>query len=141
MGVVAGVTPLPKQMKAAQGTFVLSNDSAIRWDGRLEAEAGLLAGDLEKLSGTRPRLVEEELKIALPSEIWIDLKPELELASGGYALKVEPGKVRVLGKDAAGVWNGTRSLLQLLPPSGDEDWKDGIVEMDGVVIVDEPRFG
>lgn len=141
MGVVAGVIPQPKQMEATEGDFVFSSDSAIRWDGRLAVEAELFAGELKKLSGSRPRLVKEELKISLDSEFWVDLNPDLELASGGYKLKVEPGRVKVIGKDPAGAWNGTRSLLQMLPPEGDEDWKDGIAEMEGVEILDEPRFG
>lgn len=137
----AALIPLPSQIEPSPGVFKFDSESAIRWDVRLMTEAGLLAAELQSLTGSKPQLVKEEHRNTLSSEIQIDLDPNLELAPGGYHLHVGPGKVRIVGKDPAGAWNGTRSLLQLLPPTGDGAWKDGAAEIAGVKIIDEPRFG
>ncbi|MBT8043925.1 MAG: family 20 glycosylhydrolase, partial [Verrucomicrobiae bacterium] len=137
----AALIPLPSQIEPSPGVFKFDSESAIRWDVRLVTESGLLAAELQSLTGSKPQLVKEEQRNTLSSEIQIDLDPNLELAPGGYHLHVGPGKVRIVGKDPAGAWNGTRSLLQLLPPAGDGAWKDGAAEIAGVKIIDEPRFG
>lgn len=133
--------PLPVSVKAGEGTFDFSVTTAIRYDRGLKAEAELFAADLQARSGSAPKTVAEELRIHLPSEIRLDIDEALDLPAEGYKLEITPKSVAVIGKDAAGVYHGTRSLLQLLPPVGDAAWKDTASEKLPVLeITDHPRF-
>ncbi len=131
----AALVPLPHSVQEGDGHFEISPATAIRHDDALAGEAALLAGDLKLAAGHEPRLFGERLKILLPSEIRIDLDATLDLAPGGYRLESSPDGVEVVGKDAAGVWNGTRSLLQLIGCGAKDNPK-----VPAVSIVDEPRF-
>ncbi|WP_193214725.1 beta-N-acetylhexosaminidase [Luteolibacter marinus] len=134
--------PLPKEMAAGGGEFAFSGGTGIRFDKDVAKEAELFAVALESLTGSTPKIVREELRILLPSEIRLDLDDSLPLKEGGYMLEAGPKGVKVTGKDAAGVWYGTRSLLQLLPPPGAGVWKDSKeAGIPALTITDEPRFG
>lgn len=126
--------PLPKEMKAGEGSFAVTAETGIRFDAALANEAKLLSAELKARTGNEPKAVREELRIMLPSEIRIDLDNSLALEPGGYTLEATPKTVVIKGKDAAGAWNGTRTLLQLLPLEGDK-------AIPAVSIKDEPRFG
>jgi hexosaminidase len=126
--------PQPVKVEAGQGRFPLTDATAIRFDRALAAEAELLAAELAPWTGGRPRTVAEELKIKLESEIRLDLEPASDLPAGGYRLTVGPGSVSVTGKDAAAVFHGTRTLLQLLPPGAK------VVALPAVSVTDHPRF-
>ena len=70
-----------------------------------------------------------------------DAPGDAQEPAGGYTLEVSPKTVLVKGKDAAGVFHGTRTILQLLPALGSEAWKDGAPEkLAAVEIKDRPRF-
>lgn len=143
------IVPLPKEMTVGEGSFPLVAETAIRYDAALESESKLFAAELKARSGAEPKQVREELKILLPSEIRLDLDDSLPLAAGGYKLTVTPKGVQVVGKDAAGVWYGTRSILQMLPPpgmgfgsgsGGSAAGPDNLNQIPAVTITDEPRF-
>jgi hexosaminidase len=128
------IIPLPLKMKTGEGSFVLTPETEVRFDAALAAEAKLFAADLKSNTGSEPRMIYEEQRIQLPSEIRLDVDDSLSLKPGGYTLEVTSKTVVVTGKDAAGAWNGTRSLLQLLPLEGPRSFPV-------VSITDEPRFG
>ncbi len=133
--------PLPVSVKNLEGSFDFSSVTAIRFDRGLKMEADLFAADLKKRSGTAPQTVAEELRIALPSEIRLDIDPAASLPAGGYTLAISPKSIVITGKDAAGAYYGTRSILQLLPPEGDAAWKDAAAEkLPALEITDYPRF-
>jgi len=136
-----GIIPLPKEMKAGEGSFLVGPETAIRYDAALESDAKLFAADLKARTGKEVQLVREELRIALPSEIRLDLDDSLPLKPGGYKMEVTPKGIFVTGKDAAGAWYGTRSILQMLPASGTERWRGAVgAPVPAVSITDEPRF-
>ncbi|MEK7949107.1 glycoside hydrolase family 20 protein [Luteolibacter soli] len=126
--------PLPKEMTAGEGSFPVTAETGIRFDAALANEAKLLSSELKTRTGNEPKTVREELRIMLQSEIRIDLDNTLALEPGGYTLEATPKTVVIKGKDADGAWNGTRTLLQLLPLEGDKS-------IPAVSIKDEPRFG
>jgi hexosaminidase len=133
--------PLPKQMTVGEGSFVVKSDTAIRYDKSLENEAALFSAELKARSHSEHQTVREEAKILLPSEIVLDIDDKLPLAAGGYTLKVTPKKVTVTGKDRDGAWYGTRSIIQMLPSLGAEEWtKAPGAPLPVVSITDEPRF-
>ncbi len=136
-----GIIPLPKEVKEGAGAFSVGPETGIRHDKDLEAVARLFAADLKARSERELKLVREELRIMLPSEIRLDLDASLPLAAGGYKLEVAPKGILVTGKDAAGAWYGTRSILQMLPASGAEAWHTTAgAPVPAVSITDEPRF-
>ncbi|WP_367873824.1 family 20 glycosylhydrolase [Luteolibacter sp. Populi] len=136
------IIPLPKEMKVAEGTFQVVPETGIRHDAALDGIAKLFAAEIKERTGSDTKTVREELRIMLPSEIRLDLDSSLPLKPGGYKLEVTPKGVLVTGKDIAGAWYGTRSILQMLPPKGAESWRAPAgAPMPLVSINDEPRFG
>jgi hexosaminidase len=136
------IIPLPKEVKTGQGAFSIFSNGGIRYDPRLESVAKLFAADLKERRNNGLELVREEMRVSIPFEIRLDLDESLPLKPGGYKLDVTPETVKVVGKDAAGVWYGTRSIIQMLPPKGMDAWvssKD--IDLPVVSITDEPRFG
>lgn len=133
--------PLPVSVKGREGAFEFSADTAIRVDRSLQAGAELFAADLQARTGVAPKTVAEELWIFLPSEIRLDIDASMDGPAGGYKLDISSKTVAVTGKDAAGVYYGTRTLLQLLPPPGDAAWNDDAPEkLPALEISDQPRF-
>lgn len=130
--------PKPVELQPKDGSFRLGPETGIRFDRSLKKEAELLAADLAKVTGTSPKLVAEEQKMALPSQIEVDVDPASTLPAEGYSLEISTKGVRIVGKDAAGAWNGTRTIVQMLPtekPAG------GTVNLAALAIRDYPRFG
>lgn len=139
---VLPLVPNPVSVEPAEGAFFLSATTAIRHDRALATEAGMLADDLARLTGSKPRLVAEPLRIHLPSEISLDLDPALDLPASGYRLVSGTKGIRITAKDAAGAFHATRTLLQLLPPADAELWATTkSAKVPGVTISDHPRFG
>ncbi|MCW1924095.1 family 20 glycosylhydrolase [Luteolibacter arcticus] len=126
--------PLPKEVKTGEGSFAVTAETGIRFDAALANEAKVFSAELKARTGHEPKAVREELRIMLPSEIRLDLDSSLALQPGGYTLEASPKGVVIKGKDATGAWNGTRTLLQLLPLEGGKS-------IPAVSIKDEPRFG
>jgi hexosaminidase len=83
-------------------------------------------------------MVAKELRIFLQSEILLDLDATADLPPSGYRLEITPKTVRIIGKDAAGAYHGTRSVLQLLPAG---KLADGKALLPAATITDYPRFG
>ena len=133
--------PLPVSVKTQEGSFAFSPATGIRYDRNLKAEAELFATDLQALTGTACKTAPEEQRILLPSEIRLDLDPAADLPSGGYKLEIPPKTVVITAKEPAGVYYGTRTILQLLPAMGDAVWKDSTPEdLPALQITDYPRF-
>jgi hexosaminidase len=130
--------PQPVLVQAGEGSFSFSAATAIRYNPQLDAEAKLFAADLGKLTGRETQTVRMDSKGKQSSEILIDLDASLELPPSGYQFEITPTTVRITGKDSAGAYYGTRTLLQLLPA----DKLSGETAMlPAVKITDYPRFG
>jgi len=135
------IIPLPKEMKTSEGSFAVVPETGIRFDAALDGIAKLFAADLKECMGQEPKTVREEARIMLASEIRLDIDSTLPLQPGGYKLEVTPKGVTVIGKDVAGAWYGTRSIIQMLPAKGDGAWRTASgAPMPAVSITDEPRF-
>ena len=128
--------PQPAKLEQGTGVFKFSGATGIRHHKSLTKEAALLGADLEKRTGQAPKRVSKELRILLPSEILMDVDPLSDLPPSGYRLAVSQQGVRIIGKDAAGAYHGTRTLLQLLPPEPSFSQAD----LPALRITDHPRF-
>ncbi len=142
LGVAAAdplpLIPKPVSVETTGVSFKLTPDTVIRSGDGLESEANLLAAEIGKLTGTTPKVVDARLKIHHPSEILVALSVTDELPPSGYVLKtIDGANLAIHGKDAAGVFYGTRTLIQLLPAKPN---KGVAILIPGVKITDHPRF-
>jgi hexosaminidase len=134
--------PKPVSVEPGKDPFKLGAETVIRFDRGLEREAKLFAADLANRTGKSPKLEDSRLKILHPSEIRLVLDAAGTIPASGYQLKSAQDAITIRGKDAGGVFHGTRTLLQLLPPAGTEVWATTKgVFVPAVTINDHPRFG
>ncbi|RZA34667.1 MAG: hypothetical protein EOP92_14475 [Lysobacteraceae bacterium] len=121
---VGRITPRPQSARFNERRCLLSRHAPLSYDPALWNEASLLASMLAGLPGVVP---------GGSAAIVLELG-EVECAAGqeAYLLDIEPGRVRIRGASAHGVFNGIQSLAQLLPSTG---------ELPAGQVVDAPRFG
>ncbi len=137
------IIPAPVQVVLGQGQFELTAASRIVADRALKNEAQLLAVRLRlatgypiKLKSTGARLASGDIRLAINAAA-------AGLGAEGYDLSVNTNGVVIRAPAAAGVFYGTQSLLQLLPPeifstrrASGVAWKIPCLQ-----IEDQPRFG
>lgn len=137
------VVPLPKSIQAATGNFVITAETRIRADKGAKPAAELLAQRLRTSTGhpfpvrTGARVRETDGAITLLVDKTGDWSsPE------GYSLSASPRRVVIRGATPAGLFYGTQTLLQLLPPEALSREPRGLtgLAMPAVEIRDEPAF-
>lgn len=141
---VPPLLPRPTSMVSGRGVFTLTESTKIVAPEQLSRAAGLLQEALRPATGL-------PLPLLSPSDIGggidaIELSLDGGLGAEAYRLTVAsagPAGVRIVGGDAAGVFYGCQSLLQLLPPEifrratvSDVAWTVPAVD-----VSDAPRFG
>jgi len=111
------IVPKPKELVLQEGQpYILTTSTQIRHQGKdAQAVAQLLASALRPATGLPLPLVEgikksEDGIILLVDPSLTALPPE------GYTLEVSATTARVRASSSRGLFNGTQSLLQLLPP-------------------------
>jgi hexosaminidase len=135
------IIPAPTEVSARDGTFQLSRATVIETDDAFKNEAKLLAQRLRTATGYSIK-IKSLSKERHPERILL-LKTDRSASATGedYNLSVAPDNVVISAKTAAGIFYGTQSLLQLLPPEifspkrANADWQIPCVE-----IKDQPRF-
>jgi hexosaminidase len=140
------VVPKPARMEVRPGSFTIDPNTLILLAGQdpsLKETAGLLADRFMLAGGP---LMKTELLTGenreLPAII-LEISPGKSISAEGYELKVTAKNIRIKGGDAAGVFYGFQTLLQLLPPEimKDTKLKPGITwTVPCVEIKDHPRF-
>ncbi|POH73050.1 beta-N-acetylhexosaminidase [Arthrobacter glacialis] len=127
--------PLPVHEEHAAGEFLLSAATTLSCTPGLEPVAIGLQNALRPATGFHLMFDAGDADISLL------LDPGLGQAE--YTLEVSPGKVEVRGGDAAGVFYGCQTLLQLLPaaifrtaPVAGVRWAAPACR-----VADKPRFG
>jgi len=133
------IIPEPVSLIPAEGVFTLKNNASIQAEGDAGKVADIL---IEALSATGFRFSKTtnagaEVKLSLLSH------PDAELGKEGYKLSVTPAAVIIEANEAAGLFYGVQSFLQLLPKEiesrkavADITWTAPCV-----TIKDYPRFG
>src|SRR5450756_105554 len=110
---ITPVIPAPLKAEARDGQFQLTDTSRIISDASFKNEAQLLAARLRLATGFA-------LKMKSPGTAITggDIVLTTGEVSGpeGYALSVTPSNIVISSATSAGIFYGTQSLLQLLPP-------------------------
>ena len=141
----AGVTciiPAPVKAEAHDGQFHLSANSRILADKEFGKEAVLLASRLRAATGFKLGIVASTAKAGAGDILLTAQGANAGLGPEGYEMSVQTSGVTIRATSAAGIFYGTESLLQMLPPeifsshpATSVDWLVPCVE-----IQDQPRF-
>ncbi len=133
---VASIIPRPVHIVTGQGVFHLTAETIVRSNSAVSKEARLLKSDLSARRGAAPMRPCEHSAASQPPHIALELASESSLPAAGYCLDISPTRIKITGKDAAGVFYGTRTLLQLLPTTTNFE----SAEIPAMTITDHPRF-
>lgn len=129
------VFPSPVSYNTGSGEFALYAGTRIYAEPAFSKEADYLASELEKVLLLKPGIVK-----IVPTGNSIILQKNMRIVPEGYSLKVSPNGVVISASTPAGAFYGIQSLKTLLPPSS---WKEkqNTIPLQGVEVVDAPRFG
>ena len=109
------ITPMPAEVKIGKGNFTFNQNTVLVLEGSgLEKTAEIVNGQLEKVIGFKLKVVKVN-----PGKNTVTLNFErLDYKlPGAYNLTVDDQGVYIAGDNAAGVFYGLQTLLQLLPVS------------------------
>ena len=136
------IIPTPVKMSAGSGTFTLNNKANVFYENGLENEAKYLVQKLKILTGT-----DFSIQSGLPGTSLSD--PAIILKTGkvtvngtdkeAYKLGIDQKGIAITGSDAAGVFYGVQSLLQLAPTENYQKPVNSIA-LGYVQVEDAPRF-
>jgi len=137
--------PLPLSDIPAAGVFTLTGETAVTVapDAPALRDAGeLLAETLRPATGYGIPVLPAGDGPAPPGAICLALNPrDPWLGEEGYALEITPARVVLSARTAAGVFWGTQTLRQLLPPEIEEAAvQPGPWRIAARTIRDAPRF-
>lgn len=130
---VSGLVPLPALVEDGEGVYALDAGTQIVAAGDAEDVGALLAEALRPATGLPLEVVEEGEGVVLTLDA--------SLGAEAYTLDVTEDGVALVGGDADGLFWGTQTLRQLLPPASlstdeqDVEWAVPVVH-----IEDAPRF-
>lgn len=132
------LVPAPVSLERDEGSFVLDEGTRVVAPGEAAEVGALLALALRPGTGLPIEVVDE----GGAGDLVLDLDPSLDLPAEGYRLEVEADGVVVSASAAAGLFYGTQTLRQLLPPAtlSDEPVEDLDLRIPALRVEDEPRF-
>jgi hexosaminidase len=139
--------PLPERIERGAGRVALRPGAIIRVDAPGSAgddAARLLAERINASSGLAVTVVDRQAPGAAKADIVLTVQDaDAELGSEGYVLDIAAAGTVIRAQEGAGLFYGTQTLLQLLPPaifSPTRVTKPVAWDMPVVHIVDRPRF-
>ncbi len=137
------IIPSPVKMSAGSGTFTLSGQTNVFYQQGLENEAKYLIQKLKALTGT-----DLPIRSGLPTA-GSSSAPAIVLKTGGvtvngigkeaYKMGIDQTGISITGSDAAGVFYGVQSLLQLAPTESYLKPANSLV-FGFIQVEDAPRF-
>lgn len=136
------IIPEPVELKLNEGMFVLKNSSVVKFTGADAENAAIyLQTALQTATGFTIGVDPSNTAGAIQLEVLPSANPEI--GNEGYLLSVTNTQVVIKANNAAGLFYGIQSFLQLLPKEIESkraiegiSWQSPCVE-----IKDYPRFG
>ncbi|MBS1558805.1 MAG: family 20 glycosylhydrolase [Bacteroidetes bacterium] len=129
---VVSIIPQPVKLELKNGTFVIDQQTAIRYkDRNLKGAAELLSSTIRSISGIELNQKSTDKKL-----IVLMLANDAELGNEGYKLSVKPEGVIIKANRYAGVVYGIQSLLQTLPAIR----TNAQLQVPCMEVTDYPRF-
>jgi len=135
------VIPQPSVLTPAEGVFAFKPDTAILTDPASRLSAQMLSRALGAATGYDLNI--SPGKAAKNNAILLVIDPGLgRLGEEGYLLEVTPRRIVIRAPKPAGVFYGTQSLGQLLPPAAySPSVRRGVIwQVPCLKIEDSPRF-
>lgn len=138
---VTCIIPAPVKAEARDGQFQLTTKSRILVDGPFETEAQLLAARLRTATGYKIK-IKSAAKLSAGDILLTTQNASASSGPEGYELSVQTNGVFIRATTAAGIFYGTESLLQLLPPGifSTNRIEDVAWQVPCVQVEDQPRF-
>lgn len=134
--------PQPVSMKVGDGSYTLSNSTSISIPANQPAVmkvAAYLAAKIQPPTGLNLKITEND---SGGIQLVLNTKPESSLGKEGYQLTVTNRGVIIRANEAAGLFYGVQTILQLLPkeiesnaPAANVTWS-----IPAVAITDYPRL-
>jgi len=141
------IVPEPVSIVSAPGAFSLTGATVIVVEDKEAARVAEAAATLLRKTTGYPFAVKISPAGVTANRIIFKLNhvPEAVLGKEGYRLLADSSGVVISANGSAGLFYGTQTLLQLLPPGrsgsiGERDRKTDSWEVPGVAIMDYPRF-
>lgn len=135
------IIPAPVKITSEVGTVNLTNGTSIIYGEGLANEAQYLAGKLKDVTGATFQTVKGDAGEAGKASIILKTGAVKVngIAKEAYALQIDNNGVLITGSDAAGVFYGVQSLMQLVPTSNYRTPGNSI-DLGFVKVEDAPRF-
>jgi len=141
-GHPSAIIPAPLKAVARDGQFQLTAASRILADREVQNEGQLLATRLRLATGFALKIESAKGKIKAGDILLTTQGAGVSLGTEGYVLSVSSNCVVIQAPAPAGIFYGTQSLLQLLPPEifSSKPVRDTAWTIPCVDISDAPRF-
>lgn len=139
---VTGIIPAPARAESSDGHFQLTAASRIIADKAFSQEAQLLAARLRGSTGYALKILAHVTPAGSSDIVLTATDADGLLGPEGYTLSIQPNGVAIRATNAAGIFYGTQSLLQLLPPEilSSQRVPTANWQIPCVKIEDQPRF-
>jgi len=136
------VIPQPVAMAEHDGTFAITENTPVVASGDAAVEAAKLIDTLAPAMGFRLRQVDAPAKPDHCITLSLDASLREKLGDEGYTLNVTAERIEILAASSAGLFYGSQTLRQLLPPSvfSRKTVEDAVWAVPCVLITDHPRF-
>jgi hexosaminidase len=136
--------PLPASIRSTQEKYTLPSNAAIfvpPHQEEIRLVGGFLADCLRPATGFELPVIPTEAASTDGIHLIMD-GARADLGEEGYELVVEPRGIFLRALHPSGLFRGTQTIRQLLPPAIESPtWQSGPWQMNCVTIQDTPRFG
>lgn len=141
-----GLIPMPRNIQATTGHFVLSKDTGIKIpfnNQEVSNIAQTLANQLRNATGLNLRIADNHILPSNKSIVFLlNSVQNQTLGNEGYALSIKKNQIQIRANTSQGLFYGVQTLLQLLPKEIESDVpiKNTVWRVPCLNISDYPRF-
>ena len=127
------IFPSPLEYQELSGSFLLNKSLSILDNNKFQKEAGYLADEIQKLTGTRPAITD----VKKPKQII--LQYDEHFMPEAYRMEINPDEIKISAGDGAGIFYGIQSLKSILPA---DVWATthSSITVPAMKVADAPRF-